>query len=243
MISLIIGSVMGLYAQSETNPDGSILLRHERSYGMNIHSGGWGVNYSNARFHTAFKRRKLEFELVGMKHPKEIKSVNTYVQNAKSFIFGKLNYVYVLRGGYGLQRTLNTKPLVNGVELRRIYSMGASLAFTKPVYLYVSVPDSFVSPRDQVVAERYDPSKHSAHSIKGRFSKGFDEMGFYPGIYGRAALNFEFGHSYELIRALETGIVIDAYPRAIPIMAFSDPSRFFVNFYIALSIGSRFNVK
>jgi hypothetical protein len=121
--------------------------------------------------------------------------------------------------------------------------MGASLAFTKPVYLYVSVPDSFISPRDQVVAERYDPDKHSAHSIKGRgpFSKGFDEIGFYPGVYGRAALNFEFGRSYEVIRALEAGVIIDAYSRSIPIMAFSDPSRFFVNFYIAFSFGSRFN--
>jgi hypothetical protein len=178
-----------------------------------------------------------------MKHPKEVRSLNAYDASSKSFVYGKLNYVYVLRGGYGIQRTITTKPLLNGVEYRRIYSGGFSLAFTKPVYLYVSLPDSVVNNVNHSQAVKYNPDDHSAHAIKGRgpFNKGFDEIAFYPGVYGKLALNFEFGSEYETIRAIEVGAVIDLYPKAIPIMAYTEPNHVFINFYLALLFGSRYN--
>jgi len=232
-----------VFSQSETNQDGSILLRHEKAYTFNVNSAGWGVGYAHSTFQTAFKRRRLEAEFVSIKHSKEIKSINVYYQNSRSFVFGKLNYFYVLRGGYGLQKTLHTKPFLNGVEVRRITTAGFSAGLSKPVYLYVAVPDSFISGRDNFLAERYDPQKHSPHSIKGRgpFNKGFDELGFYPGAHLRFAYNFEFGQNYESIRVLEAGVLGELFARPVPIMAGVNADYLFIHFYIAFHFGRRYN--
>ena len=52
---------------------------------------------------TANKKRMWEAEIVNMKHPKEVRSVNPYFDNAKSFFYGKLNSMMVVRAGIGQQ--------------------------------------------------------------------------------------------------------------------------------------------
>ena len=52
-------------------------------------------------------------------------------------MYGKLNYLFVLRPGIGIQNVINSKPYWGGVEIRYFYYGGLSLGFTKPVYLYV----------------------------------------------------------------------------------------------------------
>ena len=70
-----------------------------------------------------------------MKHPKQIRVINPYYYNARSYVYGKLNHVYMLRIGYGFKKLLNRKPYWGGIELRVLYMGGLSLAFAKPVYL------------------------------------------------------------------------------------------------------------
>lgn len=230
-----------VYSQSESNLDNKILYRKEWSVYLLAHTGGWGFGYRNGKHKTYLRKRMWEGEFVTMKHPKE-KRVVSYYENSRSFIYGKLNSVYVLRGAYGVQRVLNGKPYWGGVELRWFMYGGVSLALTKPVYLYV-VKYNEITGKNDVVAERYDPDKHFIGDIYGRgpYFKGFDHMGFYPGVYAKTGLNFEYGARDVFMKSLECGVVFDFLPLAVPVMAYNNKQNYFLSMYLSFHLGKRKN--
>ena len=216
------------------------LLKNEFTFGLNIHTSGWGINTRRSKNITGYKKRVLELEIVNMKHPKEVRSVNPYFDNAKSFFYGKLNTMTVIRTAIGRQKVLFSKAEKSGVEVRLHYSGGLSLALAKPVYLNILYPTG-VSREYTVVVEKYDPTKHYVDNIYGRapFTYGFGEIKPYPGAYGKLGLAFEYGSHTENIKCIETGITIDAYAKEVPIMAYTDNNQLFVNFYINLLYGRK----
>jgi len=217
-----------------------VLLKKELTGGITIHVLGMGMNIRKGVNKTFFNSRIFEVEAVSMKHPKQIRVVNPYYYNAKSYVYGKLNHVYILRAGYGFKKLLNRKPYWGGVELRVLYMGGISVAFAKPIYLYFwDETYTFVK------EEKYNPDNyyHSSEYIYGRapFFDGFGELKVYPGVYAKAGLNFEFGTLNSKIRALEAGGVFEYFPIAIPIMAENPAQNFFLTFYINFSLGKRYN--
>ena len=172
-------------AQTETVVDTSknILLLKERSFGVIFHSQGWGLKFSKGVNKSAFTRRMLVIEMVEMQSPKQIRTINPYFTNSKSYIYGKLNSVFVFRGSYGNYKQLNRKPYWGGVELRFFYMAGASVAFAKPVYLYILNP-SLQFYEYTITEEKYDPGDHYTDNIFGRapFTKGFSELDVFPDI-------------------------------------------------------------
>jgi hypothetical protein len=237
-LTFLVGEVSG---QSESNLDNKILYRKEWSGYLMVHTGGWGIGYRNGKHKTGFRKRMWEVEFVSMKHPKE-KRVVSYYENSRSFIYGKLNSMYILRGAYGMQKIVNGKPYWGGVELRWFLYGGVSLALTKPVYLWIVKFNEETGMNDKVV-ERFDPEKHYITDIFGRgpFFKGFDHIGFYPGIYSKTGLNFEYGSNDEFLKAIECGAILDYYPLAVPIMAFNHKSNLFLSLYLSLHFGKRKN--
>lgn len=220
-----------------------VLLKKELSGGITIHVLGMGLNFRKGINKTFFNSRIFEIEVVSMKHPKQVRTINDYYYNAKSYVYGKLNHVYILRAGYGAKKLLNRKPYWGGVELRALYMGGISLAFAKPVYLIIidaTDPNSLF-----LKEERYNPDNplHTRNYIYGRapFTDGFGELKVYPGVYAKAGLNFEFGTLNSKIRALEAGGVFEYFPVAIPIMAQNPAQHFFLTFYINVSLGKRYN--
>jgi hypothetical protein len=233
------------YAQ-EDEPDGydsiadKVLLKKEMTAGITLHNLGMGLNFRTGINKTFFNSRIFEIEVVSMKHPKQVRMVNPYYTNAKSFVYGKLNNVYILRAGYGFKKLLNRKPYWGGIELRVLYMGGFSLAFAKPVYLVFW--DETIT---YTKVEKYNPDNpyHSEEYIIGRapFSNGFNEIKIYPGVFVKGGLNFEFGNLNSKIRALEVGGVAEVFPKAIPIMAFNPAQNFIFTFYLNFSIGKRYN--
>lgn len=218
--------------------DNRILLRKEWSLSGIASSGGVGIGYRNGKHITGFKKRMLEIEFAGMKHSKEIKSLNPY-DNAKSYIYGKLNNLYIFRTGAGIQKLINEKPLWGGVEVRYFYYGGASIGFTKPIYLYVinfSTPGTYI-----ITLEKYDYNEHFVDNIYGRgpFNKGLNQLKIHPGLYVKAGLNFEYGSEDKSLRVLETGVCLDVYPKPIEIMAFNKDDYYFLSFYLSFSFGKR----
>ena len=219
--------------------DTKILLRHERAFGANIHSEGWGLGYRIGFHATGYKKRMFEFELVTMKHPKEVKTVNPYVDNAKGFIYGKQFSVVMFRAGYGLQKIIYSKSDKNGLEIRYNGYLGASVAFAKPIYLNILyIDDKGVM---SIVPEKYDPNKHDIVDIVGKapLLMGIGETQLYPGLYTKFSLSFEYGDNDKKVRTLEAGVVVDGYLQKIPIMAFTDNTNIFVNLYLAYYFGKR----
>ncbi|MDQ3049999.1 MAG: hypothetical protein M3Q95_03835 [Bacteroidota bacterium] len=216
------------------------LMKNEFTFGLNLHTSGWGVNVRRSKNITGYKKRVFEAELVNMKHPKEIRSVNPYFDNAKSFFYGKMNTMTVLRAAVGKQNVLFSKAEKGGVEVRLHYTGGLSLGILKPVYLNILYPTG-IDREYEVVVEKYDPQSHYVDNIYGRapFTQGLGEIKPYPGAYGKLGLTFEYGTHSEDIKSIETGITIDAYAKEVPIMALTENKQFFINFYINLLYGRK----
>lgn len=245
---LVLSAVMDAYSQSdELDIDridttlNRVILRYEKAGGIEVHTGGLGVIYRKVRNTNYFRKDLWEIEFSGMRSDKQVR-VNfygTYYSNANSYVYGKLNKVYMLRGGLGQQHLLNGKPYWGGVEVRFTYYGGFSLAMAKPIYLYIINQNNF----NTIDSERYDPEKHFIDNIYGRapFLDGIGETRFYPGFYGKAGFNFEFGEYNQKVKSLELGVMVDGYPNPVPIMAFSDPNYYFLNFYLNFTFGKRYN--
>ncbi|MEN8224476.1 MAG: hypothetical protein ABFS05_03865 [Bacteroidota bacterium] len=219
-----------------------VLLRREYAGGLILHSRGWGIHFRKGKNLSYFRSFQLEADFVSLKSPKQIKTINPYFNNAKSYVYGKENHVYVLRGGLGVKQLLNRKPYWGGVELRLIYFGGLSLAFAKPVYLYI-LNYSVESDDYSVDLEKYDSDIHGLDNIYGRapFLHGIENTSIHPGLYAKLGLNFEFGEYNSSIKAIELGAILDYYPLPVRIMAKNPEQSFFLTFYLGFSFGRRYD--
>lgn len=220
----------------------NILFLKETSYGLQAHSRGWGLAYNHGRNKTAFLKQYFAFEFVTMGHDKEARMI-PFNKYAKSFIYGKVNHLYLLRGGLGRKKLINSKPYWGGVELRYFYFAGASIGITKPVYLYIDYRNG--SPEDDfkgVVAERYDPEKHYLDLIYGRapYLEGFGEIKLHPGLHAKAGFSFDYGTLNQRIKQVEAGVSLDYLPGDVQIMAYNR-EHFFVTLHLKLLFGKRYN--
>lgn len=233
---------MDIPADTANLEDREILLKHEFTFGALLHSNGWGINLRRGKHKTAKLKRMLELDIVSMKHPKEIKSVNPYFENSKGFVYGKQNTFTIGRIGYGGQWVLVQRQdrRGGGVEIRAHVYGGISLGFAKPVYLEILVPTN-VPFEFSLSSEKYNPNEHYIDNIYGKapFTKGLDELKVYPGLYFKAGMSFEYASRQDNIKAIEAGIVIDGYYKEVPIMAFADNYPYFFSLYIGFNFGKR----
>ncbi len=229
-------------AQSPTNLDNKVLLTKEYSfYGM-VHTEGFGFGGRFGTNRTYYNKRMLEVELLNMKHPKEIKSINPYFTGNKSYSLGKTHYNYFLRAGLGNMRTINEKPYWGGVQIRYFYSYGITADFNIPVYLYIL---NFTSTTGEYIVseEKYDPNEHNLSNIYGRgsWTSGFKYLSVNPGLYFKAGLNFDYGPEDKYVKALEAGFVADGFLKEVPMMAYDNNKRLFLSLYLSMHFGQRSN--
>ena len=59
-----------------------VLLRREFAGGILLHSRGWGFHFRKGRNLTYFRSLNWEVDVVSMKSPKQIKTINPYFNNA-----------------------------------------------------------------------------------------------------------------------------------------------------------------
>jgi hypothetical protein len=206
-----------------------------------IHTNGWGLRVRKGYNKTILRQNMWEIEFSTYKSSKEERVVNQIYPDSRSFYYGKLNYVWFLRGGIGQQRVLNRKPYWGGVQLSWIYYAGISLAVTKPVYLFI-IHEHNGLPSD-LVEEQYDPEKHEIYDIYGRgsFLAGFYKLSLHPGVQVKTGLEFEFGTKNNLINALEAGGQFDFSPIPVPIMAYNPKQSYFLTLYLSVMFGKRYN--
>jgi hypothetical protein len=210
--------------------------------GVMAHGDGWGVQFTRGTYTTARDRRLLGIELVGMKHPKEIKSFNPYYEDSRGYFYGKSNSFLIVRPTYGGKHQITDKIRRTGVEVNYVWGIGPSIGLLKPVYLQIGKPDQV--PYESIVIERYDPVVHDVQNIYGRATwfRGVGELALYPGGFGRFGFNFEYSGQTSGIKSLEAGVSMDAYPVVIPIMVELEGvenKQFFFEFYLALQFGKK----
>jgi hypothetical protein len=225
----------------DTTPD-NVLFEHQWSLGAMLHTNGWGLKFRKGHNVAALRQFMWELEFSTYKSTKEVRSINPYFSDSRSYFYGKLNYVWFLRGGVGQQRILNRKPYWGGVQLSWLYYGGVSLAITKPIYLYIIHFNSGFTDYE-VREEKYDPEIHFVDNIYGRgsFLAGITNLGLHPGVYVKTGLEFEFGVKNRQISAPEVGGIFDYSPIPVPIMAYNPKQSFFLTLYVAVMFGKRYN--
>jgi hypothetical protein len=214
----------------------NVLYRSDRSAKIYANTRGFGFLFRQGRHVTAKTRSYYEIDLQTLKHPKEVKSQGE-AESRRRFVFGKVNSVLLLRAGLGIQNVIFAKGDIKAVEVRYSYSLGPLVAFAKPYYLQV-----YKTGAKEPIDVRFDGENYTNDSkVIGRatYGKGFNEMKYYPGLTGKFNLSFEYAPYTNIIRAIETGISLDYFPKALPIMARNPAENFVITFHVGFVFGRK----
>ena len=219
--------------------ENTTIFKTEQSFGVGMHTNGFQATYRYGKYLSGFTKRIFEIEVANIKHPREIKSIYPFEEDVRGYIFGKMNAFFAIRPSIGFQKIIFPKQSIKGVSITSLFQFGPSLGLAKPVYLNIIQEESIIT---RIVSkERYDPVKHNTNNIYSRssFFNGLGETNFYPGIFAKVGLHFDYGDERELIKSAEVGFKIDAYLEKIPILAFAENRQFYPNLYLAIFFGSR----
>ncbi len=226
-----------ILSQLKSDKDQNVIYSGQALGGAFLHSNGWGLFFEKAKILSIYRLWFWEIQTANMESPQQIKIQNSAFPDAKGYFFGKLNSVQVFRFGTGLNKRLFRKNNLRCVEVDAVYSAGASIAAAKPVWLEIIPANSELSP----ISAPYNPVQDNPSNIYGgaSFFDGLGQMKFYPGGYAKFGLNFDYANKYNTLKEIETGIIIDAYPQVIPIMAYVRNNQVFVNLYLSIGFGKR----
>ncbi|MCC7050407.1 MAG: hypothetical protein IT239_01330 [Bacteroidia bacterium] len=228
------------YAQTESNQAEGLYYTREKSYGIVANTAGWGVNYRQITNKGAFKKIYYAGEITSLRNPKEVKVKNAAYSNSKGFVYGKLYNVWVVRPEFGMQKILYGKEIKSALQISRIFSVGPSLFFAKPMYIEIISTAKDLS--NTVTTERYDPQKHAISQIYGHssFATGLDKSVILPGLFLKWAYQFDFTPDDERLKSIEVGTTLDLQPIGLQQMAFNKKQYVFLNFYLGFSFGKKF---
>ena len=196
-----------------------LVYNHQNTFNVAIHTRGFGAGFKIGR----------------------IKSINISTINMRPFVYGKLNYVYVARFGYGEERRIFGKPYWGGIETRWTYEFGASLAWLKPYYYYVVtyIPNGsggyVESVQEQTFEEGIDILGRSA------FTKGLGESKLSPGAHASLGLSFDIAKSRTSVQAINVDVKVECFPMGVSIIDSERDRWLFVTFMLSYNWGSRFN--
>ncbi len=244
MKKLLIIAVFFLYctipliAQGEVEQPGVILLRNEHSYAAMLNSDGIGIGYREGKRVDYRNRRLIEIEAGTLKHPKEHKLNNPYSQTAGSFVFGKMNSVFYLRGGIGRQHEIFSKADLGGVAIRYFLSGGPVIALYKPIFYNVLYPTADPNVLE-VRKEKFDVSIAVPSDIysKASFFTGIKDTKALPGIYAKTGFTFDYSKEDKVSHSVEVGAQVNAFPKEIPIMASTQNKAIFFSLFVSYRFG------
>lgn len=188
--------------------------------------------------------RYLSFELVNVKHPKEIQSSINSI--GSRYIYGKENYLFVLRPQYGREVKLFQRNSDEGIAVSGIFAAGPSVGIIKPYYLEVTFGNSSRTvPASQV--NGLATATGETVTGAGGFFQGLDQSKLTVGLNVKAALSFELSAFRANTTGVEIGFLAEMFPNKIVIIpnqsntgSREDGNRnFFTSAYLTLFFGSK----
>lgn len=228
-------------AQGELSPEVRVVTTNEHSYFISANSNGFSLSYQYGKRLDGFRKRIYETSFSYVRHPKEIRVENPYYQAQKKFVFGKLNTMFVIRSGIGLQREIYSIFDKGGIAIRYHYTFGVNVAMLKPIYYEVVDSTKIVNNVQYIyISDKlFDYSIHQVSDIYSRasFFKGINETKFIPGVFIKGGFSFAFSEKYESINAIELGAIIDVFMKPFQIMATEKHQRSYISLYIGYRFG------
>ena len=238
---LLLSMASRAFPQGEIAGQSPIFYRNEKSVAVLLNTNGVGINGRYAKRINARRKTIFEGDINSIKHKKEVKvSSEIYTAN-RSYVFGKTNLFFNVRAGYGKQVEMFRKVDRGGISIRRFYSFGPTIGILKPIYYDVVYQISGTELLLETV--KFDNSMHGYIYGKASFFKGLDELSVVPGAYGKCGFMFEYSRNDISLHALEAGIVVDVFPKKIPIMATEQNDFLFLGLFVSYRIGKVFDAR
>lgn len=241
---IIIPMSQLLMAQGEIEFEREPDNYNEHSFGAKLNSNGWGFDY---RFSQRITHRSRYFYEAGfdyIKDAKEIKVINPYFNSQHKFVFGKMYSFQSLKAGMGINRMLIEKRDKGSIAINANISAGGILGIAKPIYYELVDSTKVVGDLQYFYTNihRLDVHKYNPTDVYGKasFFNGISETRFIPGVFVKAALNFDFSKNVLRSNMIETGINCDFYFGEVEIMA-ENPKRLFFSIYLSYRFGSKYN--
>ncbi|MCR9063420.1 MAG: hypothetical protein NXI00_05620 [Cytophagales bacterium] len=185
--------------------------------------------------------RYIALEAVNLKHPKENSSPTPL---GTKFIYGKVNYFFVLRPEYGREWYFFKKNGESSIGLSGILAVGPSIGIQKPYYIKYGRDIS-----EQAVLTQYDPDIHTDfNSIRGAGSiwQGFlNNAKINPGIHIKAATSIDMSTFGDNITGFELGTTLELFSKEPEIMSskLTTNSRAYATAYLTLYFGNKRLIK
>src|SRR5688500_8439843 len=216
--------------------EGELIFNKQIVFGVKLATDGYGLTYELGKFKSNRKSILYQFEFSEKKHRKEKKQAASFNQfQVNSVVYGKENNFYQFKAGLAIQQLIGGKGNKHGVAVSAIYGAGISAGLVKPYY--VGVEDNF----NQRVRKTYPENIDSGYIEFGAagFTVGWNEVKVRPGLYGKAAMRFDYGRFNETVTAIEAGLMAEFYSSKIPQMVLNKQRQFFFSAYLSLLLGRR----
>lgn len=215
-------------------------FRNETSYGINFNSNAGLIGGGFVRSSYFMSERMYQFgglEVVEVKHPKENR-VYSY-STGDSFVYGKQNYLFVIRPHYGRELVLFKKAADSGVQVNALGAVGPSVGLLVPYYIRY---DYGGTGGFDVRTEQYNPASHRVpENIQGSANvfTGLGEANVNVGLHVKGGLSFEYGRYRESIAGVEVGFMVEAYPKELVIIPQTNNNSVFTSVYLNIYYGTR----
>lgn len=173
--------------------------------------------------------RTVSFDILNVKHPKEQRYISQ--STGTSFIFGKQNFLYTIRGQYGIEKIMFKKAPQQGVQINVWAAVGPSIGLEAPYYVLSGG-----------ASEVYDPTRHTSPNAiqgSGKLLQGLGESKIVPGGNAKTSVIFEFGTFRKNVAGLELGLAAEVFTRKIIIVPTQENRAFYTSAFFTLFWGSR----
>ncbi|MCB2406689.1 hypothetical protein LGH74_01750 [Hymenobacter sp. BT178] len=245
----LLGATSRVQAQSSDEPS----YQKEFTYGINFNTRGGligGVAVRSTRVLDEKWSRFWGVEGVEVKHPKEQRALNG--NTGGSFVYGKSNYLFVIRPSYGMQRVVFRKAPESGVQVNALLGAGPSIGLLMPYYIYYDYTVRENRPgapvQEDIRSEQYDPEVNSIRDRildRAPLFSGASDTKVKFGAHIRGALSFEYGRYRDAVAGIETGFLFELYPKELTILRAQNindgtlNTNFYPSVYLTLYIGHR----
>jgi hypothetical protein len=218
------------------------LFRSQWALGGGFHVQGFEFSAQYLKKSSARNGFMVDMDFGVVFDYKEINQKRVSSYYARSFIYGKKNFMFQHRLGVHGNTILFEKYREKGVEIAFRYGGGFSVAYLQPIFLKViDANATTISPAD-IQIERYDENKHTISQILGRASifEGIPYTKAVPGVYARTGMSFDwFKKRKDFVGLVEIGATVDVYFQQIEIMAFQPKQYVFWGAYIKVMLGQK----
>lgn len=215
--------------------EGVITYRKSFLFGAKLTNDGYGGFFEIGRASSVKKALLYQLEITERKNHKEEKLGSKYPYSTP-LIYGKINFFYPVKLGVQQQFLLGNKSNKNGVAVSGNVGGGFVAGLLRPYYVQVERNNDI----EYIKYNSPDSIDFMSNPIGGpSFGKGWSDLTVTPGVYGKAALRFDYGRFNEMITGIEVGVTAEYYTKKIPQMVYNKQKQFFFGAYFSLLFGKR----